>query len=124
MSDISLTSLLYLSPPNVMPCKTEPTAEERRATVLNTTASQYTPLLCSACRALERLGYDFDENPLLSQWWAKHQEEDAQKDLAQHQKRLQREIMKNILTKPLEEITPAERSWLSRTLPYALPFQI
>jgi hypothetical protein len=32
-----------------------------------------TVLLCSSCRALDRLGYDFDENPALSQWWEKHQ---------------------------------------------------
>jgi hypothetical protein len=35
-----------------------------------------TPLLCSACKVLERLGYDFDENPLLSQWWDKHKTKD------------------------------------------------
>lgn len=29
-------------------------------------------LLCSACRSLGRLGYDFDENPLLSRWWVEH----------------------------------------------------
>lgn len=34
-------------------------------------------LMCSACRALERLGYDFDENPLLSRWWATHKAKDT-----------------------------------------------
>ena len=33
-------------------------------------------MLCSASRALKRLGFDFDENPQLSRWWAKHQEQD------------------------------------------------
>lgn len=33
-------------------------------------------LLCSACRVLTRLGYDFDENPALSAWWEKHQKKD------------------------------------------------
>ena len=33
-------------------------------------------LLCSACRTLERYGYDFDENPTLSQWWDRHKKED------------------------------------------------
>lgn len=33
-------------------------------------------LLCSACRVLERTGYDFDENPALSQWWERHKEKD------------------------------------------------
>jgi len=33
-------------------------------------------LLCSACRVLERTGYDFDENPSLSIWWDKHKKKD------------------------------------------------
>lgn len=33
-------------------------------------------LLCSACRVLTRTGYDFDENPALSNWWAAHKKED------------------------------------------------
>ena len=36
-------------------------------------------LLCSACRTLERFGYDFDENPALSQWWSRHKKLDALK---------------------------------------------
>jgi hypothetical protein len=36
-----------------------------------------TALLCSTCRVLARLGYDFDENPALSQWWEAHKKEDA-----------------------------------------------
>lgn len=36
-------------------------------------------LLCSTCRVLSRLEYDFDENPRLSEWWHKHQEEDKNK---------------------------------------------
>jgi len=34
-------------------------------------------LLCSACRVLARMGYDFDENPALSVWWEKHKQQDA-----------------------------------------------
>ena len=33
-------------------------------------------LLCSACRTLERMGYDMDENPALSQWWENHKGKD------------------------------------------------
>jgi len=33
-------------------------------------------MLCSSCRVLEREGYDFDENPLLSKWWDNHKKED------------------------------------------------
>ena len=36
-------------------------------------------LLCSACRVLERTGYDFDENPALSIWWDKHKKKDNTK---------------------------------------------
>ena len=36
-------------------------------------------LLCSTCRVLERTGYDFDENPRLSEWWGLHKEEDKGK---------------------------------------------
>lgn len=35
-----------------------------------------TQLLCSACRALDRLGYDFGENPALDQWWDAHKRAD------------------------------------------------
>ena len=55
-----------------MPCQDSnirPTEEER-----------LTSLLCSACRVLKRLGYDFDENPSLSHWWKWHQEIDRLKD--------------------------------------------
>lgn len=45
----------------------------------NRTAAKvtYAQMLCAACRVLTRLGYDFDENPALSQWWDKHKEDDA-----------------------------------------------
>ena len=36
-------------------------------------------LLCSACRVLERLGYDFEENPALSIWWDKHKRLDQKR---------------------------------------------
>lgn len=37
-------------------------------------------LLCSACRSLERMGYDFEENPALSIWWDNHKKEDASRE--------------------------------------------
>lgn len=40
---------------------------------------QPSELLCSACRALARLGYDFDENPALSRWWEEHKKEDEKR---------------------------------------------
>lgn len=40
---------------------------------------ELTALLCSTCRVLTRLGYDFDENPALSVWWEAHKKEDAKR---------------------------------------------
>jgi len=37
-------------------------------------------LLCSACRTLERMGYDFGENPLLEAWWEYHKAQDIDGD--------------------------------------------
>lgn len=102
-----------------MPCHTDPTPQERKESAIKTAASYYEPLLCSACRVLERLGYDFDENPALSVWWAKHQEEDAQKAIVQQQERLRLEKVKSILAKPLLEITPEERQFL-RSINYQI----
>lgn len=35
-----------------------------------------TAILCSDCRVLTRLKYDFDENPMLSEWWEEHKKDD------------------------------------------------
>lgn len=40
-------------------------------------ASDMAAMLCSACRVLERIGYDFDENPMLSRWWDDHKKKDV-----------------------------------------------
>lgn len=53
-------------------------ARQEDAEALHLTRVTKTALLCSACRVLERLSYDFDENPALSQWWAQHKEEDGE----------------------------------------------
>lgn len=45
-------------------------------------------LLCSACRALKRLGYDFGENPALDRWWDEHQKEDAKREKRIKKKKL------------------------------------
>jgi hypothetical protein len=36
-------------------------------------------LLCSACRVLERMDYDFEENPALSIWWDEHKKNDKKR---------------------------------------------
>jgi len=54
-----------------MPCNED--ASWRREEIEK---SNMVKMLCSACRVLARLEYDFDENPMLSKWWDKHKIED------------------------------------------------
>ena len=73
-------------------------------------------LLCSACRSLERLGYDFDENPELSEWWDKHKAEDAARLLKVAQDTERRAYRQRILTealkKPVGDLTGEEKKIL------------
>lgn len=80
--------------------------------------SSMSVLLCSACRTLERLGYDFDENPELSEWWDKHKKADAAR-LAKEQQEAeraeyQRRIVRVALTKPVSELTSEEKALLKK----------
>lgn len=80
--------------------------------------SSMSPLLCSACRALERLGYDFDENPELSEWWDKHKKADAAR-LAKEQQEAeraeyQRRIVREALKKPVSALTAEEKALLKK----------
>lgn len=75
-------------------------------------------MLCSACRALDRLGYDFDENPRLSEWWAKHKVEDdarlEREELERQRKDFEKRIIKDALKKPLVELTEEEKKILKK----------
>ncbi len=71
-------------------------------------------MLCSACRALEQFGYDFDLNPELSDWWAKHKAEDAERERKEHAKRLELERVDSILEKPFKSITDGEKLLLKK----------
>lgn len=68
----------------------------------------WAPLLCSASRALERLGYDFDENPQLSAWWDKHKKEDLQRSKAEERQaqkeRLRHERLDSLLKKSFGDL--------------------
>lgn len=79
-------------------------------------ASRRVDLLCSACRALERMGYDFDENPELSRWWAGHKKEDAARLAAEEAKAqreaYQRRVIEAALAKPIGELTEEEKKLL------------
>lgn len=76
------------------------------------------PLLCSASRALERVGYDFDENPALAQWWAAHKREDEQRIEREQQAeaalRMRRQQLDAILAKPFGELSQDEVAILRR----------
>jgi hypothetical protein len=108
-----------------MPCRTDPSPEEYAAerarnaakTEANRLAKEtYDPLLCSACRVLERMGYDFDENPSLSVWWDQHKRDDVEREriLQNEQKRAEyrERIVLEALVKPLKDLSNEERHLL------------
>lgn len=72
------------------------------------------PLLCSACRTLERLGYDFDENPALSNWWAEHKAIDAAREKEEARLRLEAEEVKEIAKKPFNTLTVNDKNLLKK----------
>lgn len=75
-------------------------------------------LLCSACRSLERLGYDFDENPELSDWWASHKKQDdariAREAEAEERERWEKRTVKDALKKPFGELSKEEKNLLKK----------
>jgi hypothetical protein len=76
------------------------------------------PMLCSACRALERLGYDFDENPELSEWWDAHKKEDAKRQEAERKAaekaEWERKVIREALGKSVGELTKEEKTLLKK----------
>lgn len=70
-------------------------------------------LLCSSCRVLKKLGYDFDENPRLSEWWAKHQEDDAKadakKERARIKKQKRKELIAVLIKLLIQSLTPEDK---------------
>jgi hypothetical protein len=70
-------------------------------------------LLCSACRVLERLGYDFDENPELSRWWHVHKAEDQRRiereEAERARKALRKRMAKELSQKPIAELTAEDK---------------
>ena len=102
-----------------MPCIGGPSIEDERrdaqaARELNATP----PLLCSACRVLDRLGYDFDENPALSKWWDKHKKEDdariERERKAKEVEAFERRVVEQALTKPFGELSKDEKKILRK----------
>lgn len=72
------------------------------------------PLLCSACRALELTGFDFDTNPELSEWWAAHKAEDAKRAEAEAKIEFEKRVVAAAVIKPFHEISPEELALLKK----------
>jgi hypothetical protein len=103
-----------------MPCITYQTPEEESAELAahakRAAKDTYEPMLCSACRVLERLGYDFDENPKLSFWWDKHKRDDAERErivrVERERKEYRQRIAQDALLKPIKDLSKEERAIL------------
>jgi hypothetical protein len=88
-----------------------PTPEE----VANAKFGRRAPsLLCSACRALEQFGFDFDTNPELSEWWDKHKKEDAERERKENARRLELEAVSEILRKQFNKLTDEDKRLLKK----------
>lgn len=72
------------------------------------------PLLCSACTALERLGYDFAENPALDGWHAKHKALDAERVLEEARADFERRSILVALKKTAGELSEEEKKLLKK----------
>jgi hypothetical protein len=100
---------------NPMPCRYEddnPGERLNKAAALNKTQEV---LLCSACRALTALGYDFGSNPDLDTWWHAHEETDAKRRIAEARTKLELEQAIELAgTKTVAQMTPDEKKLLRR----------
>lgn len=75
-------------------------------------------MLCSACRSLEVADFDFDVNPMLSEWWDKHKKADEKRKRAEQQAAdklaYERRIVTAALKKPIEKLSGEEKSLLKK----------
>jgi hypothetical protein len=70
-------------------------------------------LLCSTCRELEERKYDFDKNPRLSEWWAKHKAEDEERERKELQEMNRRKLAKHIAsTTNIMDLSPQHKAFL------------
>jgi hypothetical protein len=67
------------------------------------------PLLCSACKSLENLGFDFGINPELDEWHHKHKEEDRKREEIQARVDFRRRLALEASKKPVNELSVDER---------------
>lgn len=103
-----------------MPCTYEESAEEKRQrleahdekTVAEAIKNTYGPLLCSACKSLERLGYDFGENPELDRWWDEHKASDRRQMRLDQLAQSKRDYIDQLVAKPFGDLTADEKQTL------------
>lgn len=69
-------------------------------------------MLCSTCRVLEKDGFDFDTNPLLSRWWDNHKKEDAAKEVVRIRKQKRHEMAMEVAKKPFAILTKEDKKLL------------
>jgi hypothetical protein len=98
-----------------MPCRDSDDNNSNRVNKVAAVNKAQEVLLCSACRALTTLGYDFGSNPDLDTWWHAHEEADAKRRIAEARTRLEREQAIELAnTKPVAQMTPDEKKLLRR----------
>lgn len=103
-----------------MPCSDGgiPYPPSREEIIARNFAKRAEPMLCSACRVLERLGYDFDENPELSEWWDAHKKADearlAKEAKEQARESWERRIVNEALRKKFADLTNEEKGLLRK----------
>lgn len=90
-----------------MPCYVDD-----RSSDTGDTGEELTEILCSACRSLERLGYDFDENPSLSKWWYDHKKKDEERKKEEEKQRLKHLKAQSLIEKPFKSLTSKDLNLL------------
>lgn len=70
--------------------------------------STYEEMLCSACRSLEKVNFDFGVNPMLDKWWAQHKAVDAKREL---EEKLVNHLLKN---KNVGDLTNEDKALLRK----------
>jgi hypothetical protein len=90
-----------------MPCRTDYYEDDTD----DKTVCELEELLCSASRALVRLGYDFSENPLLDGWWHEHEREDNERRRREAIDAKEHEIFDALMEKKPSEMTAEEKAF-------------
>jgi hypothetical protein len=101
-----------------MPCNGGPSGDqwqvmdlERNLKEVRAERSKLEILLCSACRVLAGMGFDFGTNPGLDRWWDAHEKEDLEARRKAARERLRHQQALHLSeTKTWAQMTPGERA--------------